>query len=61
MLEEGSVVLTCGEDSILLSGLNDPTFYPDEALDDLSAQVSETIDSLAPDDDRFHLLLSHRP
>lgn len=61
MLEGSSVELTSEDGAILLSGLNDPTLLPDESLADLPATISGTIDSLAPEDERFHLLLSHRP
>lgn len=61
MLEDTSVVLEREGEEILLSGLEDPAFYPDEALADLPSTIGETIDSLSAPNDRFHLLLSHRP
>lgn len=61
MLEDSSTTLVSGEESILLSGLQDPVFLSDDALADLPAATSERIDALSQQTDGFHLLLSHRP
>lgn len=60
VLENESLTLTEGEDSITLCGVSDPTFASDSLLDEEAFVVAHYLEELQKKDS-FTLLLSHRP
>ncbi len=61
ILEDTSVTLTRSDGSLVLTGLQDPAFLTGEQSADLSQSIQSTLNSLAPQETAFHLLLAHRP
>lgn len=61
VLENNSIQLFRGEDSLTLIGLEDPSFTTDYLLGDSASVVNTQLEALAANPESFNLLLSHRP
>jgi len=61
VLENESVDISIGDETITLIGINDPTF-PMKLVDDTMEQnVAHQLMSVIPDNDNYKVLLAHRP
>ena len=61
ILENKSVDITIGDETITLIGINDSTF-PMELVDDTMGQnVAYQLANIVPDNDNYKVLLAHRP
>lgn len=61
VLENQSLSITSNGDSITLIGVNDPSFETDYLLGDAQSLMDSTLQALAPQEESFAILLSHRP
>ena len=61
VLENESVDITVGEDTITLIGINDPTFRMELVDDAMEQNIAHQLMSVIPDNDNFKVLLAHRP
>ena len=61
VLENASVEIEHNGEKILLIGLDDPSFKADYLFGDEESVVRSCLSELIPSEDRFTLLLSHRP
>ena len=61
VLENKSVSLEQGEESINLIGVSDPGFETDYLFGDTEGVLRRHLDELVEDSEEFTLLLSHRP
>lgn len=61
VLENQSLSITSNGDSITLIGVNDPSFETDYLLGDAQSLMDSTLQALAPQEESFTILLSHRP
>ena len=61
VLENESVDITVGEDTITLIGINDPTFRMELVDDTMEQNVGHQLMSVIPDNDNYKVLLAHRP
>lgn len=61
ILENTTVDITVGDETITLIGINDPTF-PMKLVDDTMEQnVAHQLMNVIPDNDNYKVLLAHRP
>ena len=61
IMDEAAVTLTVGSASIRLLGIEDPSFQTDYLHGDSESVISKKLQTLTEDDNRFQILLSHRP
>lgn len=61
VLEDYSVTMNLGEDSITIMGIHDPSFHTDYLFGDGEAIARQKITSMQTESDGFTVLLSHRP
>ena len=61
VLENESVDITVGEDTITLIGVNDPGFRMELVDDTVEQNISHQLMSVIPDNDNYKVLLAHRP
>ena len=61
ILEDASVEISSGEESITLIGVNDPSLRTDYLFGDAETVMEATLSALHKDSDGFTVLLSHRP
>ena len=62
ILENDSIDITIGDESITLIGINDSSFTTEEYVDDTMMQnVSHQLMSVVPDNDNYKVLLAHKP
>lgn len=61
VLENESVDITVGEDSITLIGISDPTFRMELVDDTMEQNIAYQLMSVIPDNDNYKVLLAHRP
>ena len=61
VLENESVDITVGEDTITLIGINDPGFRMELVDDTVEQNISHQLMSVIPDNDNYKVLLAHRP
>ena len=61
ILENDSVDITIGEDTITLIGIDDPAF-PMELVDDTVEQnIAHQLQNIIPENDNYKVLLAHKP
>lgn len=61
VLENESVDITVGEDTIALIGINDPTFRMELVGDTMEQNIAHQLVNVIPDNDNYKVLLAHRP
>lgn len=61
VLENEKTELTRGGESIVLMGVDDPGFQVHYLSDDCAAVTENKLQDLAIEENRYHVLLSHRP
>lgn len=61
VLENESVDITVGEDTITLIGISDPTFRMELVDDTMEQNIAHQLMSVIPDNDNYKVLLAHRP
>ncbi len=61
VLENSSVDITVGEDTISLIGINDPAFRMELVDDTMEQNIGHQLISVIPDNDNYKVLLAHRP
>lgn len=61
VLENESVDITVGEDTITLIGISDPTFRMELVDDTMEKNISHQLVNVIPDNDNYKVLLAHRP
>ena len=61
VLENESVDITVGEDTITLIGINDPGFRMELVDDTMEQNVAHQLMKVIPDNDNYKILLAHRP
>ena len=61
VLENESVDITVGEDTITLIGINDPGFRMELVDDTMEQNVAHQFMKVIPDNDNYKVLLAHRP
>ncbi len=61
VLENESVDITVGEDTITLIGISDPTFRMELVDDTMEQNILHQLISVIPDNDNYKVLLAHRP
>ena len=61
ILENSSVDITVGDETITLVGINDPTFCMEFVDDTMEQNVAHQLVNVIPDNDNYKVLLAHRP
>lgn len=61
VLENESVDITVGEDTITLIGINDPGFRMELVDDTMEQNVAHQLMKVIPDNDNYKVILAHRP
>lgn len=61
VLENESVDITIGEETISLIGINDPTFRMKLVDDTMEQNIGHQLMDIIPDNDNYKVLLVHRP
>jgi len=61
VLENESVDITIGEETISLIGINDPTFRMKLVDDTMEQNIGHQLMDIIPDNDNYKVLLAHRP
>ena len=61
VLENESILLEREGQSIVLAGVEDPSFHDDPLLHDTEGVFERNLESLSPEEGRYTILLSHRP
>lgn len=61
VLENAQLLLSRGEDTIALLGIDDPSFQADYLSGDSEAVAAQALAALEIEHDRYNILLSHRP
>ena len=61
ILENKSVDITIGDETITLIGINDPTFRMELVDDTMEQNIAHQLVSVIPDNDNYKVLLAHRP
>lgn len=61
VLENESVDITIGEETISLIGINDPTFRMKLVDDTMEQNIGRQLMDIIPDNDNYKVLLAHRP
>lgn len=61
VLENESILLEREGQSIVLAGVEDPSFHDDPLLHDTEGVFERNLESLSPEEERYTILLSHRP
>lgn len=61
VLENESILLEREGQSIVLAGVEDPSFHDDPLLHDTEGIWERNLESLSPEEGRYTILLSHRP
>ena len=61
ILQNESILLEREGQSIVLAGVEDPSFHDDPLLHDTEGIWERNLESLSPEEGRYTILLSHRP
>ena len=61
ILENKSVDITLGDETITLIGINDPTFRMELVDDTMEQNIAHQLVGVIPDNDNYKVLLAHRP
>lgn len=61
ILENSSVDITVGDETITLVGINDPTFCMEFVDDTMEQNIAHQLVNVIPDNDNYKVLLAHRP
>lgn len=61
ILQNESILLEREGQSIVLAGVEDPSFHDDPLLHDTEGVFERNLESLSPEEERYTILLSHRP
>ena len=61
ILENKSVDITLGDETITLIGINDPTFRMELVDDTMEQNIAHQLVNVIPDNDNYKVLLAHRP
>ena len=61
VLENESVDITIGEETISLIGINDPTFRMKLVDDTMEQNIGHQLMDIIPDNDNYKVILAHRP
>ena len=61
ILENSSVDITIGDETITLIGINDPTFRMELVDDTIEQNIAHQLVNVIPDNDNYKVLLAHRP
>lgn len=61
ILQNESILLEREGQSIVLAGVEDPSFHDDPLLHDTEGVFERNLESLSPEEGRYTILLSHRP
>ncbi len=61
ILENSSVDITIGDETITLMGINDPTFRMELVDDTMEQNVAHQLMNVIPDNNNYKVLLAHRP
>ena len=61
ILQNESILLEREGQSIVFSGVEDPSFHDDPLLHDTEGVLERNLESLSPEEGRYTVLLSHRP
>lgn len=61
VLENESVDITIGEETISLIGINDPTFRMKLVDDTMEQNIGHQLMDIIPDNDNYKVLLAHKP
>ena len=61
ILENSSLDITIGDETITLIGINDPTFRMELVDDTMEQNIGHQLMSVIPDNDNYKVLLAHRP
>ena len=61
ILENSSVDITIGDETITLIGINDPTFRMELVDDTMEQNISNQLMNVIPENNNYTVLLAHRP
>ena len=61
ILENSSVDITIGDETITLIGINDPPFRMELVDDTMEQNIAHQLANVIPDNDNYKVLLAHRP